>query len=205
MVRSNSPNLFTSVNHIIETDWYNNEHIPLRLNHLSAFLTGARYTASDGKKPSWIALYDVDSTSTFSDPSYTRLRENRSPREAALVKRLDVLDRRTCEVVFEDENQGLRNENSNTGLAVGNPTKWIFTYGVDINAQEDKGTGEVVAEAWRSITEAGTTVKGLHRSRLLRCIDSLKTGVTITPDPEEQKVARYFVLHGRHDTLISQA
>ncbi|KAF9449860.1 hypothetical protein P691DRAFT_774388 [Macrolepiota fuliginosa MF-IS2] len=176
-------------------DWYNNEHIPLRLDHLPAFLTGARYTARDGKKPSWIALYDIDSVSTFADPSYTRLRENRSPREAALVKRLDVLDRRTCEVISESENKRSVTEALSTGLALGNPAQWIFTHGVDTNTEEGGDAKKTIAEAWRTMAEIGRRVTGLHRSRLFECTDSLKTGVTISTAPEEQKVARYLVLH----------
>ncbi|KAF9073408.1 hypothetical protein BDP27DRAFT_1445045 [Rhodocollybia butyracea] len=68
-------------------DWYDNEHVPLRLNHLHSFLTGARYLCVDGQVPSWTALYDVDDTATFSHESYTRLRANRSPREAISIRK----------------------------------------------------------------------------------------------------------------------
>ncbi|KAM0755408.1 hypothetical protein T439DRAFT_375778 [Meredithblackwellia eburnea MCA 4105] len=80
-------------------DWYDNEHVPLRLEHISEFLTGARYQAADGLTPGWAAAYDIQDTSLFSDPKYTVLRANRSPREAALVVRLDPLDRRTAETL----------------------------------------------------------------------------------------------------------
>jgi len=180
-------------------DWYNNEHIPLRLDHLPAFLTGARYVASDGNKPSWIALYDITSTSTFSDPSYTRLRENRSPREAALVKRLDVLDRRTCELVFETEGgylgKGETLEAPITGFAPGNPTPWLFTHGIDIITASGRDVDEAISEVWYAITVAGVGVNGLIRSRLFKCTDSLKTGTSISSNPEEQRVPQYFVLH----------
>lgn len=174
-------------------DWYNNEHVPLRLNHIPAFLTGARYNAIDGEKPGWIALYDIDSTATFSDPSYTRLRENRSPREAALIKRFDIMDRRTCEVVFETKNE--HTDRSSTGLAVGNPTQWVVTHGLDFDSEKYKNS-ESLAEGWHSITAVGMVSKGVLCSRLFRCIDGLKTGVTISSDPEAQRIPKYFVLHG---------
>ncbi|GAA6025838.1 hypothetical protein JCM11491_006612 [Sporobolomyces phaffii] len=79
-------------------DWYDNEHVPLRMQHIPEFLTGARYEASDAvASPRWSAAYDIASCALFSDPKYTCLRANRSPREGALVARLGVLDRRTCE------------------------------------------------------------------------------------------------------------
>ncbi|BGP12256.1 hypothetical protein JCM10213_000051 [Rhodosporidiobolus nylandii] len=80
-------------------DWYDNEHVPLRMKHIPEFLTGARYAAADGQTPGWSAAYDITSVALFSDNKYTRLRANRSPREGALVSRLEVLDRRTAETL----------------------------------------------------------------------------------------------------------
>ncbi|TNY18144.1 hypothetical protein DMC30DRAFT_72842 [Rhodotorula diobovata] len=82
-------------------DWYDNEHVPLRMENISEFETGARYEAADGQKPGWAAAYDISSVALFSDHKYTRLRANRSPREGALVARLEVLDRRTAEKLGE--------------------------------------------------------------------------------------------------------
>ncbi|BGP21221.1 hypothetical protein Rt10032_c19g6203 [Rhodotorula toruloides] len=82
-------------------DWYDNEHVPLRMEHIPEFETGARYEAADGKAPGWSAAYDIRSVALFSDTKYTRLRANRSPREGALVARLGVLDRRTAEKLGE--------------------------------------------------------------------------------------------------------
>ncbi|EKM77779.1 hypothetical protein AGABI1DRAFT_130054 [Agaricus bisporus var. burnettii JB137-S8] len=174
-------------------DWYNNEHVPLRLNHLPSFLTGARYSAVDGKKPGWIALYDIDSTTTFSDPSYTRLRQNRSPREASLVKRLDILDRRTCEVMFEVKDLNLIAETGNTGLAVGNPTRWILSYSLEIMVDGADGGEDIILASWQKLLRAASQGKGVLRSRLFKCIDGLKTGVAVSPD--SQKIPGYFVLH----------
>jgi len=106
-------------------DWYDNEHIPLRLNHLHSFLTCARYSASDSLLPSWISLYDVDDTSTFQDDSYTSLRANRSLREADLMNRLELLDRRVCELI------GDLNEGFTTSYHPRDPTKFIMTQGVE--------------------------------------------------------------------------
>ncbi|GAA5858360.1 hypothetical protein JCM8547_004664 [Rhodosporidiobolus lusitaniae] len=80
-------------------DWYENEHVPLRMEHIPEFLTGARYSAADGQLPGYSAAYDISSVALFSDNKYTRLRANRSPREGALVARLEVLDRRTAETL----------------------------------------------------------------------------------------------------------
>jgi len=180
-------------------DWYNNEHVPLRLNHIPAFLTGARFQAADDKKPSWISLYDIDSTSIFQDPSYTRLRENRSPRETALIKRLGVLDRRSCEAVLESD---VKAEGLSTGLAMGNPTQWVVTHGLDIDQEHPLEGADALTKAWQTIISMGNQVPGLFRSRLFNCIDGLKSGVTISPDPEAQRIPKYFALHGTNFTLL---
>lgn len=167
-------------------DWYNNEHIPLRMNNLpTKFLTAARFSGTDGKKPSWLALYDVDDMATFEDESYTRLRKERSQREANLIERLEVLDRRTCEVVW-DSGESVRT----SSLGVDNPTKEIVTHELE---------GEGVDEGIKRVEELVDGLKreeGWVRTRLFKCTDALKVGVSVLPGTEAQKVAPFFVLHG---------
>lgn len=91
-----------------------------------------------------------------------------------------------------------------TGFAPGNPTPWLFTHGIDILLTAGRDTDEVISEVWHAITAAGVSVNGLIRSRLVRCIDSLKTGVKISSDPEEQRVPQYFVLHGAKAYLLGR-
>lgn len=166
-------------------DWYNNEHVPLRLNHLPSFLTGARYSATDGKIPSWIAVYDIDDTATFQHESYTRLRANRSSREGDLVKRLEILDRRTTEYVYDSGESSLT-----SSFKYENPSKVLLTYGVTL---ED---GKI--QSWASDVKASLEgVDGWVRTRVFLCFDSLKTGVGIPEGPEAQKVPKYLVVHGK--------
>ncbi|KAJ3825418.1 hypothetical protein F5880DRAFT_1622736 [Lentinula raphanica] len=164
-------------------DWYNNEHVPLRMNYLKSFLTGARYSALDSQIPSWVALYDVDDTQTFSDESYTRLRANRSPREANLVKRLSILDRQTCELVLDSGTSPLT-----TSLASKNPSRGLITHGL--------GNQEEPAKEWfDAVSVMLKDNRGWVRTRLFKCIDNLKTGVSIPPVPEAQVVPMFFALH----------
>ncbi|KAF5340137.1 hypothetical protein D9758_016852 [Tetrapyrgos nigripes] len=60
---------------------YNHKHVPVRLHHLKSFFSGVRYSASNFQTPSWVALYNIDDTTTFSHELYTgtRLCTNRSP------------------------------------------------------------------------------------------------------------------------------
>ncbi|KAF8344869.1 hypothetical protein F5887DRAFT_1061981 [Amanita rubescens] len=83
---------------------------------------------------------------TFEDESYTRFRKERSQREADLMERLDVLDRRTCEVVW-DSGESVRTNS----LGVENPTKEIVTHELE---------GEGVDEGIKRVEEI---VDGLKR------------------------------------------
>jgi len=164
-------------------DWYNNEHVPLRMNHLKSFLTGARYSAVDSQIPSWTALYDIDDTATFSHDSYTRLRANRSPREANLVQRLSILDRQTSELLVDSGESQLT-----TSLASNNPSKGLITHGL--------GNDEEKAREWfESTVKDLRNSEGWVRTRVFKCIDNLKTGVSIAPGPEAQVVPKYFAVH----------
>lgn len=176
-------------------DWYNNEHVPLRLNHLLSFLSGARYRSIDGIKPSWIAAYEIDDTKTFKDPSYTVLRQKRSEREKDVIERLEVLDRRICEVVREVD--GLNGRT--TGLRVGNPTQWVVTHGVG----RPNGTAEINEEVGKWINEVITklendSVKGWVKTTVLKVLESGKTGTNLGLLNEEEQggVLSHFVFHG---------
>ncbi|KAG6844852.1 hypothetical protein H0H87_003095 [Tephrocybe sp. NHM501043] len=171
---------------IFFNDWYNNEHVPLRMNYLKSFLTGARFSAADSLKPSWLALYDIDDTATFEHESYTCLRANRSPREAALVVRLEVLDRRTCAALSDSGESP-----TTSSLASSNPTTFVVTHGVGVTSRGS-------FEDWTNVVfEQLRSVKGWVRSRTFECCDNLKTGTAVAgKGAEEQIVAKYFVLHG---------
>ncbi|KAL1677542.1 hypothetical protein EV122DRAFT_290975 [Schizophyllum commune] len=165
-------------------DWYSNEHVPLRLNHLKSFLNGARYTAYDALTPTWLALYDIDDTSTFQKPEYTRLRANRSPREADLVKRLALLDRRTYGGL---EDSGASPLTSSMDYS-DNPSRGLITHGIAADEEALKAwTKEVVASL--------RAVDGWVRTRTFHCIDHLKTGLTVGAGPDAQVVPEYLAVH----------
>lgn len=71
-------------------EWYNNEHGPTRLRLPHIFGNGLRYAATDGEQPHFLAAYDVTSMHHLDTPTYTSLRENRSPREGETIGQVDV-------------------------------------------------------------------------------------------------------------------
>ena len=71
-------------------EWYNNEHGPTRLRLPHIFTNGLRYEATDGLEPTFLAIYDVTSMSHLETPTYTKLREARSQREAQTIGQVAV-------------------------------------------------------------------------------------------------------------------
>ncbi|KAI1788035.1 hypothetical protein LXA43DRAFT_670343 [Ganoderma leucocontextum] len=78
-------------------DWYDNEHVPLRIR-IPGFHSWSRWISTDGKQPSYLAIYDIDSTSTVNEPPYSSLADTRSDREKNIIDRVALLDRRAYSV-----------------------------------------------------------------------------------------------------------
>jgi len=146
-------------------DWYDNEHIPLRMNHLPEFLTGARYEAVDGAIPSWSANYEISTMSLFDDERYTSLRTSRSPRETTVVTHLEILDRRTCQFIYDSG-------------STGKPAPFLLT----VAATPAEGTVEDF-HAWYNDEHLALLAKvpGWRRTLRYQVVDSLKTSVGKDP------------------------
>jgi len=78
-------------------DWYDNEHVPLRVKTPS-FLSWARFIRIDDEKPSYAAYYDLESREATLVPPYSLLAENRSEREKSILGKIGAMDRRVYEV-----------------------------------------------------------------------------------------------------------
>lgn len=161
-------------------DWYDNEHIPLRVDHIQAFLAAARYEATDGITPKWLAVYDVADVEDFNKPSYTSLRTNRSAREGGLVKNLEMLDRRTYQLV------GDNNKELTSSYHPKDPTKVLVTQTFDTKKD---------ADALKWLDAVSSKLGEAHaRTRIYDCVNNGKTGTKSSPD--DQAVPKYLAIHG---------
>lgn len=156
-------------------DWYNNEHIPLRLNHLPQFLSGARYQSIESGDDTWLSIYQVTHPDLFSHPSYTTLRENRSPREADLVKRLALLDRRCYHIVS------------------------VTSSGVPCGFELGEHTTQALL-AYASTTDNPPSFPSSLRTHVLNLFDhsTMKHGATVSTD-----YPLYHVVHGQCPLISS--
>ena len=87
------------------TDWYDNEHVPARLA-TPGFGTMARYRATDGLKPDWLATYLIK-PGTLDTPAYKALWENASDREKRIMSSLSTLDRRVYSLLRDSLADGV--------------------------------------------------------------------------------------------------
>ncbi|KAI1788036.1 hypothetical protein LXA43DRAFT_1097719 [Ganoderma leucocontextum] len=69
------------------------ENVPLRIP-VPAFHSWSHWIAADNKQFSYLAIYDIDSTTTINGPPYSSLADTRSDREEDIIHRLALLDRR---------------------------------------------------------------------------------------------------------------
>jgi hypothetical protein len=80
--------------------WYDEEHVPLRLA-VPGFLSARRYRAAEPEGPRYLALYELASPDVLASEAYLRLRREVSPREADLLARIPMMDRRVGELVLD--------------------------------------------------------------------------------------------------------
>lgn len=82
-------------------DWYDHEHGPARLT-VPGFRSARRYRALDGQKPTWLALYDLNSPEVIDSPAYKALGAQASDRDKSVAAGLAALDRRVYEQISSD-------------------------------------------------------------------------------------------------------
>ena len=82
-------------------DWYDHEHGPARLT-VPGFRAARRYRALDDQKPTWLALYDLDSPEIIDSPAYKALGAQASDRDKSVAAGLAALDRRVYEQISTD-------------------------------------------------------------------------------------------------------
>lgn len=98
-------------------EWYDSEHVPLRIQRFASFRSATRYAVTSTEltpslpteqvpippPSSWGAFYTISNNDTFAHVSYTSLRTQRSAREAELFTRLSIIDRRIYRLEYDSD------------------------------------------------------------------------------------------------------
>lgn len=80
-------------------DWYETEHIPVRLA-LPGFARAVRYREVDGERK-YLAIYEIDDLAVLGSPGYHVVKTQPSERTARMLKAVKGFTRFTCEQVSD--------------------------------------------------------------------------------------------------------
>lgn len=107
-------------------DMYEKDHCPPRMA-LPEFISGVRYRAADGLKPTWAGLFHVSDINVASSPAVQAIAANRSDREIRISADFAGADRRLYRLVYDSGDAPVGNFLLALALTYHNPTeieKW---------------------------------------------------------------------------------
>ena len=179
-------------------DWYDNEHIPLRLElPNSLFASVTRWVAADGKTPYHLALYDLSLPDATSHPTYAALGGSRSPREVDILAKLAYLDRRVY-TPFGREPVGAKRE----GYDERNQGPFMIV--VEL-AVKDGLENEAEVERWylEEHLDDLKKIPGWVRSRVWRVKEVLSVwGTSVDASAPQKAPAKIVALHELDDPAV---
>ncbi|KAI0634623.1 hypothetical protein C8Q77DRAFT_1113577 [Trametes polyzona] len=172
-------------------DWYDNEHVPLRLA-VPGFKSWSRWIAVDGQHPAYATIYDLASPSVVTGAPYANLENTPSEREKSILSRISLLDYRTYErdTPFIPPKGGEAFDPTAPG-----PFACIVEVDVKPEGAED-------FEKWylEEHIPLLTQVPGWIRSRRFGLVDSGAVGA----DARNAKPAKYLAIHDMEDPAALQ-
>jgi hypothetical protein len=181
-------------------EWYDEEHIPIRLNRFEEFLSGARYQLvshdQGGKtcgsiQTAWLALYTVESPAIFSSSTYQDLRINRSDREKSVMSRIEVLIRKTGEIVC------MCSSGEQKGKLEG-PSGWVVIHGISTGgvdgSLDDVHTWARYIE--QEVDKHNDIKEGWGRTLIVLVLESGVSQFGMAVEAEDGVNMPYFAVHG---------
>ncbi|KAI1793406.1 hypothetical protein LXA43DRAFT_242745 [Ganoderma leucocontextum] len=181
----------SAIDEALFEDWYDNEHIPLRLDLPNNLFSGVtRWTAADGKTPQHLALYDLSLPDVTSHPTYVALGGSRSPREIDILAKLAYLDRRVY-APFGREPIGDKRE----GYDERNQGPFLLVVELAVN---DTPEAEAEVERWYNEEHLADlkNIPGWVRSRVWRIKEVLSVwGTSVDGSAPQKAPAKILALH----------
>ncbi|KAF5381708.1 hypothetical protein D9615_005550 [Tricholomella constricta] len=164
-------------------DWYDNEHIPSRLN-VPGILSSARYRAVDSQSPSWLALYDITSPDVAQSAAYKGLGPIASNREKQIMADLGSINRRVYEHVMSLSHP-------TTGIS-SLPGQYIFAVHMKVTLE-----GEEEFNRWYNEEHILflSKIPGWLCGRRYKLVESVSRGVKIEPAEDEMPSVDYLAIH----------
>lgn len=157
----------------------------------------------------WAAAYTISSNALYKDPAYTSLRSQRSPREAELLSRVAVLDRRIYRLVYDSSAEGALDTTTDSRDGLGPAPADLrprTKADVESEAKFVVATSVTPAEGNKAAYDEWYVkehvpmlkkVPGWQRTRRFELVDALINGRDVRPDNQDGKeVPLCLGLHG---------
>ncbi|TRM66848.1 hypothetical protein BD626DRAFT_484023 [Schizophyllum amplum] len=169
-------------------DWYNNEHGPRRLT-IDGFLNAARWEAVDGKKPSWLTLYDLTSEDVANGDAYQAVAAMGSDNEKEILQKLEA----SARVVYRYLSSRTHPSATQEQL----PGKYVLAVWMDVKPEREEEFNKWYNEEHLALLEK---VPGWLRGRRYTLVGAKARGAA----PEAQ--LKYLAVHElSHDGFMESA
>ncbi|KAH0579234.1 hypothetical protein H2248_003385 [Termitomyces sp. 'cryptogamus'] len=164
-------------------DWYDNEHIPPRLD-VPGILSSSRYKAVDSLTPSWLAMYDITTPDVAQSPEYKSLAPNASQREKQIMGNLSRINRRVYELLVSYIHPDTK--------LLSLPSKYVFVVHMRVGKQEDEVFNRWYNEEHMVLL---SRIPGWLCGRWYKLLESVSRGVKIEPSEDEELFNDYLAIH----------
>ncbi|KAG5651499.1 hypothetical protein H0H81_008471 [Sphagnurus paluster] len=164
-------------------DWYDNEHIPPRLE-VPGVLSSFRYRAMDSQSPAWLALYDITSLEVAQTPKYKSLGSKGSQREKKIMADLASINRRVYDQVLSHMHPDAKVESL--------PGRYVFADHTKVKRGDQEDFNQ-----WYNAEQMSFLAKipGWLRGRRYELLESVSRGIKIEPNIDEEPYVEYLALH----------
>ncbi|GLB45171.1 hypothetical protein LshimejAT787_2000760 [Lyophyllum shimeji] len=164
-------------------NWYDNEHAPLRLT-VPGISSAARYKTTDGKAPSWLALYDAMNPGVLQGEPYKALSAQASGREKSIVSRLATLNRR-----IYDRFTTVKSPNFS---AASLPAKFVLVVGIEPAPEKEEEVNRWYDEEHLDLM---SKVPGFIRARRYKLVSHLELAGQANASPTQVLPFPYLTLY----------
>ncbi|CAK5274585.1 unnamed protein product [Mycena citricolor] len=160
-------------------DWYDNEHVPIRLK-VPGLKSVARYKASDAQLPTWLTLYNCDNVAVVGSDAYTKLAALASDNEKDISSKMIGVSRRVYEQFWSQTAPGVTDEDL--------PSKFILMGGLDIAAEDEDDLNKWYVEEHIDLI---AKVPGWKQCRRYKIVEYNQFGAVMEGKP----VCKYLAIH----------
>lgn len=164
-------------------DWYDNQHAPARLT-VPGISSAARYKTTDGKAPSWLALYDAMNTDVLQSDAYKALSAHASSQEKSIISRLATLNRRIYSRFATFQGPAI----SATAL----PSKFVLVVGVEPAPEKEEEVNRWYEEEHLGLM---SKVPGFIRARRYKLVSHLELAGQANASPTQVVPFPYVTLY----------